>query len=83
MREGDLEGDMDSDCLMLDRNRDGHYGSGYDLIVDWNDEDGNGEPDMQVVADNSGLDDRGRFEPCSWPERAHRATTRLTVFRYQ
>lgn len=61
MQEGDLEGDMDSDCLMIDRNRDGHYGSGHDLIIDWNDEDGDGKPDMQVVADNSGLDDRGRF----------------------
>ncbi|MFO7933463.1 MAG: hypothetical protein R6U78_05205 [Bacteroidales bacterium] len=61
MREGDLEGDMDSDCLMLDLNRDGEYGSGHDLIVDWNDEDRDGKADMQVVADNSGLDDRGRF----------------------
>lgn len=62
MQKGDLEGDMDSDCLMIDRNKDGHYGSGYDLIVDWNDEDKNGKPDLQVVADNSGLDDRGRFK---------------------
>ena len=61
MQEGDLEGDMDSDCLMIDRNKDGHYGSGHDLIVDWNDEDKNGKPDLQVVVDNSGLDDRGRF----------------------
>ena len=28
MQEGDLEGDMDSDCLMIDRNKDGHYGRG-------------------------------------------------------
>jgi len=61
MQEGDLEGDMDSDCLMLDLNRDGAYGSGHDLIIDWNDEDQDGKADMQVVADNSGLDDRGRF----------------------
>ena len=61
MQEGDLEGDLDSDCLMIDRNRDGKYGSGHDLIIDWNDENGDGRPDMQVVADNSGLDDRGRF----------------------
>jgi len=62
MQEGDLEGDMDSDCLMIDRNNDGEYGSGHDLIIDWNDEDGDGKPDMQVIADNSGLDDRGRFK---------------------
>ncbi len=61
MQEGDMEGDMDSDCLMIDRNLDGEYGSGHDLIIDWNDEDLDGKPDMQVVADNSGLDDRGRF----------------------
>jgi hypothetical protein len=61
MQEGDPEGDMDSDCLMIDRNKDGRYGSGHDLIIDWNDEDGDGQPDMQVVADNAGLDDRGRF----------------------
>jgi hypothetical protein len=61
MQEGDPEGDMDSDCLMIDRNSDGHYGSGHDLIIDWNDENGDGKPDMQVVADNSGLDDRGRW----------------------
>ena len=62
MQNGDLEGDMDSDCLMIDRNKDGEYGSGHDLIVDWNDEDRDGKSDMQVVADNSGLDDRGRFQ---------------------
>ena len=61
MQVGDLEGDMDSDCLMIDRNKDGHYGSGHDLIIDWNDENKDGKPDLQVVADNSGLDDRGRF----------------------
>ena len=61
MQIGDLEGDMDSDCLMIDRNKDGDYGSGHDLIIDWNDENKDGKPDMQVVADNSGLDDRGRF----------------------
>ena len=62
MQEGDIEGDMDSDCLMLDRNMDGEYGSSHDLIIDWNDEQGDGKADMQVVADNSGLDDRGRFK---------------------
>jgi len=61
MQEGDLEGDLDSDCLMIDRDKDGNYGSGHDLVIDWNDENKDGKPDMQVVADNSGLDDRGRF----------------------
>ena len=62
MRQGDLEGDMDSDCLMVDRNKDGQYGGPLDLIIDWNDENADGKPDMQVVADNGELNDRGRFK---------------------
>lgn len=59
MKEGDYEGDMDSDCLMVDRNKDGFYGGGHDIIIDWNDEDGDNLADLQVVVDYSGLDDRG------------------------
>ncbi|MDR1097572.1 MAG: hypothetical protein LBL57_05520 [Tannerella sp.] len=47
----DLEGDTDSDCLLIDRNRDGKYGSWGDLIVDWVDTDGDGKADMQVVVE--------------------------------
>ncbi|WP_339712614.1 hypothetical protein [uncultured Kriegella sp.] len=57
MKEGDLSGDLDSDCLMIDRNRDGTYGGPFDLIVDWNDENGDNIADMQVVADQLSLDD--------------------------
>ena len=57
MKEGDLSGDLDSDCLMIDRNRDGIYGGPYDLIVDWNDENGDNIADMQVIADQLSLDD--------------------------
>ena len=57
MKVGDLSGDLDSDCLMIDRNRDGIYGGPYDLIVDWNDENGDNIADMQVIADQLGLDD--------------------------
>ncbi|SDL32781.1 hypothetical protein [Kriegella aquimaris] len=56
MKEGDLSGDLDSDCLMIDRNMDGKYGGPYDLIVDWNDENGDNIADMQVVADQLSLD---------------------------
>jgi hypothetical protein len=59
MKVGDIEGDMDSDCLMIDRNKDGQYGAGHDLMIDWNDEDGDQTADLQVLVDNSGLDDRG------------------------
>ena len=36
MRQGDLEGDMDNDCLLLDRDKDGVY----DLVVKYADMDG-------------------------------------------
>ncbi|MEZ4908043.1 MAG: hypothetical protein R2771_10505 [Saprospiraceae bacterium] len=32
MKYGDIEGDMDNDCLMIDINGDGKYGSSLDLI---------------------------------------------------
>lgn len=52
MQYGDLEGDTDNDCLMIDRNRDGIYGGYGDLIIDWVGEDEDGNPAMQVVVDN-------------------------------
>ena len=52
MQFGDLEGDTDNDCLMIDRNKDGVYGGYGDLIIDWVGEDEDGNPAMQVVVDN-------------------------------
>ena len=52
MQYGDLEGDTDNDCLMIDRNKDGIYGGYGDLIIDWVGEDADGNPAMQVVVDN-------------------------------
>lgn len=52
MQYGDLEGDLENDCLMIDRNRDGIYGGYGDLIIDWVGEDEEGNPAMQVVVDN-------------------------------
>lgn len=60
MRVGDIEGDMVDDCLMIDRNRDGHYGSYEDLIIDWADTDNDGVADIQVVVDNIKEEDKGR-----------------------
>jgi len=62
MKKGDIEGDMDSDCLMVDRNKDGFYGGANDLIIDWDDEDGDNVADIQVLVDYSGLDDRGLWK---------------------
>ena len=52
MQYGDLEGDTDNDCLMIDRNKDGVSGGSGALIIDWVGEDEDGNPAMQVVVDN-------------------------------
>ena len=59
MKTTDLQGDMDNDCLMIDRNRDGSYGGELDLMIDWCDENGDGRADLQIVADNARLIDKG------------------------
>ena len=56
MEYGDLAGDTDNDCLMIDRNRDGEYGSYGDLIIDWVDTDNDGKADIQIVVDNINSD---------------------------
>lgn len=53
MKWGDMEGDIDSDCLMIDANKDGKYGSEYDVIIDWGDEDKDGNADIQIFAENN------------------------------
>ncbi len=59
MKQGDLQGDTDNDCLMIDRNKDGKYGDELDLIIDWIDDNGDGKADIQIVADNARRIDRG------------------------
>lgn len=51
MQYGDLEGDTDSDCLLIDRNKDGKYGGLGDLTIDWGDNNGDQKADMQVVVE--------------------------------
>lgn len=51
MKWTDLEGDTDNDCLMVDRNKDGQYGSWGDIAIDWNDTNGDGRADMQVLTE--------------------------------
>ena len=58
MRQGDLSGDRDSDCIMVDKNKDGHYGHWEDFIVDYADEDGDGLADLEIITDNASLEDR-------------------------
>jgi hypothetical protein len=59
MKYGDVQGDMNNDCLMVDRNKDGKYGDELDLIIDWVDENSDGKADLQIVADNAKRTDRG------------------------
>ncbi len=51
MQPGDLEGDTDSDCLLIDRNKDGKYGGLGDLIIDWGDNNLDQMADMQVIVE--------------------------------
>lgn len=61
MKIGDLEGDMDNDCVMFDLNNDGKYGSEKDLIVDWNDLNNDGKADWQLIVDNNKKDNNGKW----------------------
>ena len=51
MKWTDIEGDMDNDCLLIDRNKDGIYGGDGDLVIDWVDSDNDGKADLQIVMD--------------------------------
>lgn len=53
MKWTDLEGDLDNDCLIIDRNRDGIFGGPGDLSLDWVDNNSDGVADMQVIVENS------------------------------
>lgn len=50
MKPGDVSGDIDQDCLLIDRNKDGVYGGIGDMVVDWIGASGS-QPPMQVIAD--------------------------------
>ena len=51
MQNSDLEGDTDSDCLLIDRNNDGFYGGLGDLIIKWCDSNSDGVADMQLLVE--------------------------------
>ena len=50
MQSGDVQGDMEGDCLLVDRNRDGQYGGIGDLVMDWVPATEQ-QPAMEVIAD--------------------------------
>lgn len=51
MKFTDLEGDTDSDCLLIDKNKDGKYAAMGDMIIDWVDNNNDQKADMQIVVD--------------------------------
>lgn len=55
MTFADTEGDLDNDCLLIDRNNDGIFAGIGDLSLDWVDSDSDGMADMMVVVENSNL----------------------------
>jgi hypothetical protein len=57
LKVGDLEGDTDNDCVMIDVNKDGKYGDRGDMSIDWIDTDDDGLADMQVLVENSEFDE--------------------------
>lgn len=62
MKLGDLEGDTDNDCLLIDRNRDGIFAGPMDFSIDWSDEDGDGKADIQLIINNAGTKVRNYFD---------------------
>lgn len=56
LKVGDLEGDTDNDCVMIDVNKDGKYGDRGDVAIDWIDTNNDGKADMQVFVENSNPD---------------------------
>ena len=52
MKLDDWEGDLDNDCLLIDRNKDGIFAGPWDFSVDYGDENNNGIADIQLIIDN-------------------------------
>lgn len=62
MKYGDLEGDQDSDCLLIDLNRDGIFAGPQDLTIDWTDTDNDGIAEVQLVVSNGDSTTRNRYD---------------------
>jgi hypothetical protein len=62
MKESDLEGDQDNDCLLVDRNKDGIFAGQGDLCIDWTDTNNDKIADIQLVVNNGNLQSRNFFD---------------------
>ena len=51
MKWTDTCGDTDNDCLMVDMNSDGKYGSYSDTVIDWVDTNDDGKADIQIYSE--------------------------------
>jgi len=62
MTNKDTTGDLDNDCLLIDRNKDGIFASYYDLSIDRIDEDNDGFADIEIMMENYNPAIRGGFD---------------------
>ena len=62
MKWGAQQGSMSTDCIMVDRDRDGTFDGPGDLGVKWVDEDGDGLPDWEFISIENA---RGKYGPGS------------------
>jgi hypothetical protein len=62
MKQGDIEGDTDNDCLLIDKNRDSIFAGPFDFSIDWIDEDHDGKADIQLIVNNAGTKVRNYFD---------------------
>ena len=51
MHFSDIEGDTDNDCLMVDINKHGQYGSHSDVVIDRVDTGNDGKADLQIYSE--------------------------------
>lgn len=62
MKIGDFEGDIDNDCLCIDKNKDGIFGGENDLCIDWTDTNDDGIADIQAIISNGKMSCRNYFD---------------------
>ena len=60
MKVTDTEGDTDNDCLMVDVNKDGKYGSYSDAVIDWVDTNNDGKADIQIFSEFASEKDKDK-----------------------
>lgn len=62
MKTGDTEGDTDSDCLLIDLNKDGVFAGPDDFNIDWSDNNDDGKADVQLIVSNGGMKKRNYYD---------------------